>query len=65
MLWQICWNELPMRRADFRNGKCNRITERITEATERTGEYLGNDEHNRGTIIGQISGLRHDLRLVN
>ena len=39
------------------------LLERITEATERTGEYLGNDEHNRGTIIGQISGLRHDLRV--
>ena len=41
------------------------LLERITEATERTGEYLGNDEHNRGTIIGQISGLRHDLRVGN
>ena len=43
--------------------KTQDLLEQITQATERTNEYLGNDENNQSSIIGQISGLRHDLRV--
>ena len=43
--------------------KTQELLEQITEATERTNQYLGNDENNKSSIIGQIAGLRHDLRV--